>query len=268
MSTAPHPPTACHNCGAVLRGRFCADCGQQNRPFDPTLGGVVGEVAREISDLDGRIVRSVQYLFFSPGFLTTEHFRGRRVVWISPIRLYLVFSVVYFAIVSLTGVSPLNFNLRITGDNDAEARQAVQELGFASEQDMRRTANEALTTWIPRAMFVLIPIFGWLLSRVRRGSGHQYPHHLIFSLHVFAAFFGVQALSTGIGYLAENETVSVLLGIGSVAFAVIYMVVALRTVYGGTVIRALVHTLFVLFFYWLGAIVVTAVIIVPVVFWR
>ena len=91
---------------------------------------------------------------------------------------------------------------------------------------------------------------------------------MIFSLHVFAAFFGVQALSTGIGYLAENETVSVLLGIGSVAFAVIYMVVALRTVYGGTVIRALVHTLFVLFFYWLGAIVVTAVIIVPVVFWR
>jgi hypothetical protein len=58
------------------------------------------------------------------------------------------------------------------------------------------------------------------------------------------------------------------LGIGSVVFAVIYMVVALRTVYGGTVIRALVHTLFVLFFYWLGAIVVTAVIIVPVVFWR
>jgi hypothetical protein len=32
--------------------------------------------------------------------------------------------------------------------------------------------------------------------------------------------------------------------------------------------RALVHTVFVLFFYWLGAIIATAVIIVPVVFWR
>ncbi len=117
-------------------------------------------------------------------------------------------------------------------------------------------------------MFVLIPIFGWLLSRVRRGSEHQYPHHLIFSLHVFAAFFGVQALSVGISYLAGNEAVSALLGIGTVAFAVIYMVVALRVVYGGTVIRALVHTVFVLFFYWLGAIIATAVIIVPVVFWR
>ena len=59
-----------------------------------------------------------------------------------------------------------------------------------------------------------------------------------------------------------------MLGIGTVAFAVIYMVVALRAVYGGTVMRALVHTVFVLFFYWLGAIIATAVIIVPVVFWR
>ena len=117
-------------------------------------------------------------------------------------------------------------------------------------------------------MFVLIPIFGWLLSRVRRGSEHQYPHHLIFSLHVFAAFFGVQALSVGISYLAGNGGVTALLGIGTVAFAVIYMVVALRAVYGGTVMRALVHTVFVLFFYWLGAIIATAVIIVPVVFWR
>jgi hypothetical protein len=77
MSIAVDSPTVCHNCGAVLRGRFCADCGQQNRPLDPTLGEVVGEVAREISDLDGRIARSVRHLFFSPGFLTTEHFRGR-----------------------------------------------------------------------------------------------------------------------------------------------------------------------------------------------
>lgn len=85
---------------------------------------------------------------------------------------------------------------------------------------------------------------------------------------MFAVFFGVQALSVGVSYLAGNETVSALLAMASAVFVVIYMVVALRVVYGGTVIRALVHTLFVLFFYWLGAIIATAVIIVPVVFWR
>jgi phospholipase/lecithinase/hemolysin len=49
--------TACRNCGAPLQGRFCASCGQEDQPLDPSIGEVVGEMAREISDLDGRIPR-------------------------------------------------------------------------------------------------------------------------------------------------------------------------------------------------------------------
>jgi len=36
---------------------------------------------------------------------------------------------------------------------------------------MQRAINHALTTWIPRAMFVLVPVFGWLESRNSRRSG-------------------------------------------------------------------------------------------------
>ena len=91
-----------------------ADCGQEDRPLDPSVGEVVREVAQEVTDLDGRIVRSVRRLFLSPGFLTLEHFAGRRVAWVSPVRLYLIFSVCYFAIVAVTGEPPLEVNLGFT----------------------------------------------------------------------------------------------------------------------------------------------------------
>lgn len=66
MASGPDAPHACHNCGAPLQGRFCANCGQEDQPLDPSVGEVVGEVARELSALDGRIVRSVRRLFLSP----------------------------------------------------------------------------------------------------------------------------------------------------------------------------------------------------------
>jgi hypothetical protein len=56
-----------------LHERFCAACGQEDRPLDPTVGEFVQEVERELSDLDGRIVRSVRMLFLSQGFLTREY---------------------------------------------------------------------------------------------------------------------------------------------------------------------------------------------------
>jgi hypothetical protein len=266
MSTPVVASRACHNCGAVLQGRFCAVCGQEDRPLDPDLGDVVSEVAREISALDGRVLRSVRHLFLSPGFLTTEHFQGRRVAWVSPVRLYLIVSVCYFAIASFTGASPLDARLRFTGSNHAETTQAIQQLGFATEEEVQQALNRALRTWVPRAMFVLVPVFGWLVSRVRRRSGRGYPHHVIFALHLFAMFFGAQSIAAAAGYLARNTTVAALLGAGSLLYAAVYMILAIRAVYGGTIARAAAHAAIVLFFYWLATVVVSLAIVLPVFF--
>lgn len=264
-STAVVGSGACHNCGAPLHGRFCSACGQKDHPLEPTAGEVLAEVARELSDLDGRILRSVRRLFLSPGFLTKEYFEGRRVSWVSPVRLYLVFSVSYFAITSLTGASPLDIDIRFTGE-DEDVRQTMQRMGFSSAQEMDRAINEALTAWIPRAMFVLVPVFAWLVSRVRRRTGWRYPHHLIFAFHVFAAFFGVQAIAVAAGHVAGNGIIAPVLAVSSGVYGLAYTAAALRSVYGGTIRRALVHTLIVLFFYWIATVAVAAAIVVPVVF--
>jgi hypothetical protein len=262
--------SACLNCGATLHGRFCAACGQEDRPRDPTLGDVAGEFARELSALDGRIVRSVRRLFFSPGFLTLEHFEGRRTRWVSPVRLYLIFSVACFAMAAFAGVAPLDIRVGVTGspDNDQESVQAIQRLGFSSEEEMRRSIDRAQAEWIPRAMFVLIPLFGWLVSRVRKSSGRRYPHHVIFGLHVFAAFFGVQALALGAGYLIGRTWAVNAFGIASITYVVIYLIRAMKTVYGGTTARAIAHSLIVLFCYWIATVLASVAILLPVLYRR
>jgi Protein of unknown function (DUF3667) len=255
----------CTNCHAPLRGRFCGRCGQENRPPDPTLREVVAEVVHEISDLDGRILRSVRRLFLSPGFLTKEHLAGRRVAWVSPIRLYLIFSVAYFAITSFTGAPPLNLNFQLT---DASAGSAAQPFDLSIEGETQRAANEALAAWIPRAMFILVPVFAWLLSMVRRRAGRNYPHHLIFACHVFAAFFGAQALAVAVGWAVGHPMVGPALGVAAFVYGLIYLVLAIRSVYGGTLARALVHAMLVLAFYWVATIVVAGAIVGPLVWAR
>src|SRR5688500_1622779 len=101
MSDAALDPERCANCHASLSGAFCAQCGQKVKPLDPTLRELATDVLHEVTDVDSKLLRSVRYLFTRPGFLSREHAEGRRASYVSPVRLYLVFSVAFFAAASL-----------------------------------------------------------------------------------------------------------------------------------------------------------------------
>ena len=55
---------------------------------------------------------------------------------------------------------------------------------------MNADAINALdTAWLPRVMFVLLPLFAWLVALAYRRVDRNYLHHLIFAVHVHAAWF-------------------------------------------------------------------------------
>lgn len=54
--------------------------------------------------LGRRLPRSLKALLLHPGFLTVEHVNGRIVRYIAPFRLYLVSSLLFFLLLSLTGL--------------------------------------------------------------------------------------------------------------------------------------------------------------------
>lgn len=62
---------------------------------------MVSELLSEAFEVDGRIVRSLKLLLFKPGQLTAEFSADRRASYVSPIRLYLFSSLLFFFVLSV-----------------------------------------------------------------------------------------------------------------------------------------------------------------------
>jgi Protein of unknown function (DUF3667) len=236
----------CHNCGVRLTGPFCAACGQKALPLSVTLHDFFHEFIHETLHVDGRIWQTIRHLILSPGFLTREYLQGRRARWLSPIRMYLIFSIAFFALSTLTGV-----RVGVTADRNeggwkftfpnmpgagtavsrspaAEAR--AKELGFESIADMEESVDHAVLVWVPRVMFALLPLFAWLVALAYGRVDPNYLHHVIFAVHVHAAWFAAAAIAKAAELV--SRPVGDALRLLVVVFAVVYVIVAFRRVYG------------------------------------
>jgi hypothetical protein len=210
MSDAALDAGRCANCQAPLSGAFCAHCGQKVKPLDPTLRELATDTLGDVTDVDGKLLRSVRYLFTRPGFLSREHAEGRRASYVSPVRLYLVFSVLFFAAASLVARREGMFAAESTPGEDV----------FAAN------AQDTFDTWLPRIMFVLVPLCGLCVMAFTRRARRHYPEHL----HAF--WFALFALMAPLEWVVSKR-VSDGLAIGRVVMLVVYGVVAFRTAYGG-----------------------------------
>jgi hypothetical protein len=133
--------------------------------------------------------------------------------------------------------------------------------------EMRAALATAQATWMPRVMFVLLPLFAWFVYLVRRKSGRAYPQHVLFALHAHAAWFGAAALAAASRFalpLWAAQTIEPL----SVIYGIFYVAIGLRVAYGGTKGRAVRDAAIVLSLYWLTVIAATLAVVWPVLFWR
>ena len=97
-----HAQIRCENCGAEKQGLFCAVCGQNDRNYRRTIFPVIGEMLAETFETDSRLLVTARVLFTRPGFLSEEFSRNRRARYLSPFRLYLFTSIVFFFALSFT----------------------------------------------------------------------------------------------------------------------------------------------------------------------
>ncbi|HEU5468501.1 MAG TPA: DUF4286 family protein [Steroidobacteraceae bacterium] len=94
-------PPRCLNCGTVVTGRHCAQCGQAADMHVLSVREVAGDVTHSLLHLDSRVWRTVRLLVRKPGALTREFVAGRHQQYIPPFRLYLAVSILYFALSAL-----------------------------------------------------------------------------------------------------------------------------------------------------------------------
>jgi hypothetical protein len=214
----------CPNCGTPLTDRYCGHCGQRVTELRPTLHELVHEALHEFSHVDGKIVRTLGLLLFRPGQLTREFFDGKRARSVTPIRLYLIASLLFFGVLAL--LPPAKLRVNLNKGSDARLVRAAERIN----RDPSILAH-ALATAFPKAMFILMPLFGLLVYAFYWRAERMYVPHFYFAVHYHAFTFVILALFGAVGTLhwAPLIVVRVLLLIAPL----VYLAVALRTVYGG-----------------------------------
>ncbi len=284
-STVPAPPH-CRNCGSVAAGAYCPACGQETRARLPTFLQFMRDAAGRYVALDGKWWKTLGALIFRPGFLTREYLAGRRRRYVRPSRLFLVASLLVFAVLRLEvefgGFDLLEFESEPRGAlerpsadravprNGAKAaaggvvvdngggidlggaedevpglRERLARFNRQSSQERMRQMTDGTLRYGPYAMFALLPAFAALLKLLYLGSGRRRPdrprlygEHLVFAAHnnAFLAFMLAAAVAAPFPWMRA----------ALLAWPMVYLLWAMRVVYGGTWIGTILRA-FVLF---------------------
>ena len=102
----------------------------------PTVGHFIAEFAEQTFALQGQLWRTLYSLLLEPGALTLEYVAGRRQRYVRPLRLYLAMSILFFAVLGLSG----NSGFIRFGDADDSAEPAA-EAGPSGSAAAKPTAD-------------------------------------------------------------------------------------------------------------------------------
>ena len=290
-----HQSDHCLNCREPTPEQFCARCGQKNTHYLVSFGELIEELLSELFQLDSRIARTVVPFLFRPGKLTNEFVAGRRVQYSSPLRLYLLTSFVYFFVLSMVGpahvevhrpstaaaspsemapswdnlenLSPPERNQFIRqetaeltryGPLGRKVQDRLAETAELEPQKISQKLRGGLENKMPRAMFFLLPLFALLLKVFFAGSRKFYVEHLVFALHFHSFCFVVLLLTL----LSPDR----LLNIAAISI-LIYLLVALRTVYRESWLRTVTKYVVLVGAYGLSLLLgVAAVVVLTILF--
>jgi hypothetical protein len=229
VPAAPEAP--CADCGAVLTGAYCAQCGAKRFTRDEQrFTPYVKQLLQERLHLDGRLWRTLWLLVTRPGFLTVEAHSGRFGPYVSARKLFLLVGAAYF----LFGSGTFFRMDRMLGERapryNTFVEYSARDLGV--EPAVHREHMEARFQRVNKlaqlgGVLLLAGALPLLYWRPRRYFGE----HLTFALHASVFRFLIGAVGQQIHLLAGSWLPSILL-VNSVFL--VYLAVALRRVYGGS----------------------------------
>jgi hypothetical protein len=296
------PEDQCENCGALLHGPYCSQCGQKAADRIVPIWHMINEALEAVIELDMRVIYTFPKFLFLPGRLTKEYIDGRRKRYIRPFRLYLFTTFLLFTVLAFTAgqgfqfpfnpqVSPAQADTAQTSSTVGMADSALAASGSSFlgspeqraewareirknpdavnvefgdpetqtrlERLLRLKVAEALQNphdfvgsmidQAPYVMFLMLPIFAFLLKLLYIRRSRLYVEHLIFSLHLHAfAFF---AFTVGI-LLGETNSEWLHTAGGWIdASPLLYLVLAMAHVYDQGLIKSTIKASFLLFIY-------------------
>ncbi len=311
----------CANCTHALVGPYCAICGQPTKTRRRSVRGLLHDFFKDLVNFDSRILRTARALLFQPGELPKAFRENRTVPYVPSIRLYFFITLIFFVLLSVTGIALVQIIVTATpvkivwvkgkafyvnpafdhmdaddaADPDVKkylprllpmdkakalrpgghydfsretlffSRIGTHHAGLAPEQRQRflelphvefdgkakataaniernvdntmaklaadpAALNGPLTTWIPRALFLLLPLYALILAlfHIRRRKEFYLVDHLVFSLSIHTFTFVTLILAVALAQVISGEWVAWLL----FAILSVYIFLAMKNFYG------------------------------------
>ena len=246
----------CLNCHHVVENRFCPNCGQENKETKESFHYLFFHTIEDLVHYDSGFWKTIKYLLFYPAKLSNEYINGRRKMFVQPVKLYIFISFITFFLLSiLSSVNshqevPITTNKTqksITKDGKIRVAEAPKntinidttdfqtgigedesKMGkwlntkfrnvakHAKDKDFIKKFYKTLFSTIPKALFIFMPLFAFILWLFHNKKRWYYFDSGIFTIHYFSMIllsFTVNALLSTINTsIFSTETADTLNG--------------------------------------------------------
>ncbi len=141
----------CPNCLNTAGGMYCGHCGQKQKSAVRHFGQLVGEFFNDVLNLDAKLLRTLKPLLLQPGFLSREYFRGRRMHYVSPLKLYFFLSIVTFFLIqqSVDIAADAGTLVQIDDVGDKQGGNMDFSLGTHNGKPWHAETNPVRLAWLP-----------------------------------------------------------------------------------------------------------------------
>jgi hypothetical protein len=203
----------CPNCENKFKKEFafCPYCGQENKMQQLKFKSFLTEYLSANFNLDSKIIVTLKILVLKPALLTVEFLKGKRTKYVTPVRLYLLVSLVYFFVLSFKNSSNTSL-LKVNDLNSADTVSSntlveldiqnadldslsffenilLEKIKLMKTETGKRIFWEKLKRNISLGMFVLIPLTAFLFYLLFFRKRKFYIPHLIFTFHLQSLIF-------------------------------------------------------------------------------
>jgi hypothetical protein len=261
ISFQPHsgPATAnlpdCPNCGQPKPHHYCGHCGAEGvSHHELSLKHFLHHTLHEFTHVeDSKVLKTLKFLLFYPGKLTTEYFAGRKTRYLSPIRVFLIVFGLSIFVYSAFKTNVL-YDVELiakqdkTGAAERKLDKLVQNTNLPREEVIERINHK----WQQNMSLAQLPyllLFSFMLKILYRKR--YLVEHIIFSCHFIAYSLSFAILTWPVHYyvgLDQNPSNFLMAGV-TFLISGTYLSFALKRVYGQSWTKAIIKAVVIFGFY-------------------
>jgi len=138
---------SCPNCEKVLKKemQFCPNCGQKNTDGKVRVFNYVKELFNLVFNIESKLFTTLRDIFI-PGKLTTEYFKGKRIRYFHPLRLFIVLAVLLLASITFSLKDDLINSdlLETTTITAATTIDIVQQIDSFNQQGLKKQLYDSI----------------------------------------------------------------------------------------------------------------------------